>query len=100
MGEISLGCCGSGLHPGAPLHIPEDAGLLQGDVFAYFLHEQILVAGSTTSSAHNVGMAGGCPPSPACSSACPWGSHSMAHSLSPWQVRDTLLFDVKPQKEI
>lgn len=58
MGEISLGCCGSGLHPGAPLHIPEDAGLLQGDVFAYFLHEQILVAGSTTSSAHNVGMQG------------------------------------------
>lgn len=57
------------------------------------------MAGSSTSSAHIVGMQG-LSPSPACSSACPWESHSVAHSLFPWQVGDTPLFDVKPQKEI
>lgn len=99
MGEISLGCCRSGRHPGAPLHIPGDAASLHRDVFAYFLHEQILVSESSTSSAHNMGIQG-LSPSSAYSSACPWESHSMAHSLFAWQVGDTLLFGVKPQKKI
>lgn len=90
---------GQGCTPGAPLHIPGDAGSLRGDVFACFLHEQISVAGSIPAQP-TTWACSGLSPSPACSSACPWESHSTAHPLSPWQVGDASLFDVKPQKEI
>lgn len=100
-GEISPGWCRSDLHPWSSCSIPGDTGSLQGDVFAYFLQDQIVAAGSDSSSS-DMWACSGLSPNTACSSACPAGSCTAPgkpqHSLFLVPVtgrRRSLLFDDK-----
>lgn len=103
--KSALAATGQVCTPGALLKIPGDRGSLQGDVFACFLQDQILAAGSASSST-DTWVCRELSPNPACSSACPAGSCAALgkpqHCLFPFPIagrRYSLLFDNKPQEE-